>query len=666
MTGSEQGSRSDLSRLDALKATGDLPSPKGVALEIMRATRGDDVSTAELARIIKADPAFSGRMIKAANGLLGYGRRPVASVQDALMVMGLPAVRTLALGFSLLGHYRAGPCLGFDYDAYWSSSLLRAVALQAFSKHVRCAPPDEAFCLGLLSRVGELALATVYPQQYSDVLAASAGDLAKLGSLEQQAFGLDRHALTGLMLTDWGVPGVFADAVLHHDPVDASAMPADARTARLSAVLALAAQLSRVCEVDAEAAPAALQVFDDMGGRLDYSTALLHETCERVIRDWAEWSVLLRVPNREVFSFAGHTATAPVMANQPAPTMAAERASVAVPPVPARAGYLRVLVADADAASRSVIRSVLDEAGHEVQEVDSVELAAEAALVMQPQLMIIDWSMPDGCGLSLVQRLRQTRVGRSIYVLVLTSHENEQRLVEAFESGVDDFITKPINPRVLLARMRAGQRVVRLHQEVEQDREEIRQFAAELAVSNRKLQEGTLTDSLTGFPNRRYFLERLEQEWAQAVRMNRPLACLVIDVDGFRQLNQTYGLDVGDAALMQVSKGIKESLRRNDVVARAGGDEFFVLCPETDSEAARLVAERIRALVSTVLVRAGRLQLRVSISIGIALRGADVANAEDLLKRAESALAGTNGVQNFSACVAQSGAGAGADSLLTH
>lgn len=663
MTGSEQGSPSDLSRLDALKATGDLPSPKGVALEIMRATRGDDVSTAELARIIKADPAFSGRMIKAANGLLGYGRRPVASVQDALLVMGLPAVRTLALGFSLLSNYRDGKCAQFDYDAYWSGSLLRAVALQAFSQHVRCAPPDEAYCLGLLSRVGELAFATVYPQQYGEVLAAAGGDSQRLSAREKQAFGLDRHELTALMLIDWGVPGVFADAVLRHDSSKPSSCPEDVRTARLSNVLALAAQLSRVCEADAEAVPARLQVFDEMGASLDYSLVALHETCDRVIRDWADWSVLLRVPAREVAPFAGRMAAA--LPGQPAVAAVLDQPATAVPAMPRRAGHLRVLLADADAASRSVIRTVLDEAGHEVQEVDTIELAAEAALVMQPQLMIIDWAMPDGCGLSLVQRLRQTRVGRSIYVLVLTRHENEQRLVEAFESGVDDFISKPVNPRVLLARMRAGQRVVRLHQEVEQDREEIRQFAAELAVSNRKLQEGALTDSLTGFPNRRYFLERIEQEWAQAVRMNRPLACLAIDIDEFRQINQTYGLDVGDAALMQVSKAIKESLRRNDVVARVGGDEFLVLCPETDAAAARMVAERISGHVAAALVRAGRLQLSVSVSVGIATRASGVTSAEALLKQAESVLNASNLDQKSSARISLAGAEAGADSLLT-
>src|SRR4051812_23495766 len=152
----------DSAHFEQLKATGDLPSPKGVALAIMRLTAQADVSMAELARIIRTDPAFVGRLIRAANGVIGYGRRPIASVQDALTVLGMPAVRTMALGFSLLTNYKSGACASFDYARYWSSSLVAAVAAQAVCLRTRVAAPDETYCLGLLARVGELALATLY------------------------------------------------------------------------------------------------------------------------------------------------------------------------------------------------------------------------------------------------------------------------------------------------------------------------------------------------------------------------------------------------------------------------------------------------------------------------------------------------------------------------
>ena len=152
----------DMRRYAQLKAAGDLPSPRGVALAIIRLTQSSEVSLAELGRVIKGDPAFVGRLVKAANGLIAENRRAIVSVQEALMVLGLPAVRTLALGFSLLSSYRKGSCQGFDYQRFWSSALLMAIAMQALTQRVRVVAADEAFSLGLLARVGELALATLY------------------------------------------------------------------------------------------------------------------------------------------------------------------------------------------------------------------------------------------------------------------------------------------------------------------------------------------------------------------------------------------------------------------------------------------------------------------------------------------------------------------------
>ena len=166
----------DISKFEQFKASGELPSPKGVALAIMQLTQRDDVSMSDLARVLKTDPAFVGRLIKAANSVnaLGYGRRPVVSVQDALMVLGAPAVRTLALSFSLLSDYAQGKCGRFDYRDYWSQSLATAIAMQIVTARTRAAAPEETFSVGLLARIGELALATLYPDGYSCLLDDSA------------------------------------------------------------------------------------------------------------------------------------------------------------------------------------------------------------------------------------------------------------------------------------------------------------------------------------------------------------------------------------------------------------------------------------------------------------------------------------------------------------
>jgi diguanylate cyclase (GGDEF)-like protein len=199
-------------------------------------------------------------------------------------------------------------------------------------------------------------------------------------------------------------------------------------------------------------------------------------------------------------------------------------------------------------------------------------------------------------------------------------------------------MSKPINPRVLAARLRAGQRVIRLQQELDRDREEIRRFAAELAVSNRRLQEVALTDALTGFPNRRYAIERVQQEWQVSSRNRRPLSAMVIDVDMFKMYNDSHGHDIGDAVLKQVAGAVKGALRAQDVVARTGGDEFLVICPDTGLDAALACAERVRfAVENAPLLLEGRL-LSSSVSIGVATRDNVMKEPDSLIKRADQAL----------------------------
>ena len=127
----------DISKFEQLRASGQLPSPKGVALAILRLTQREDASMAELARIIKSDPAFVGRLIKAANSVSANPGRPVVSVQEAMVVLGMPAVRNLALGLSLLSQYRKGTCREFDYERFWSASLACGIAMQALAQHTR-------------------------------------------------------------------------------------------------------------------------------------------------------------------------------------------------------------------------------------------------------------------------------------------------------------------------------------------------------------------------------------------------------------------------------------------------------------------------------------------------------------------------------------------------
>jgi diguanylate cyclase (GGDEF)-like protein len=191
---------------------------------------------------------------------------------------------------------------------------------------------------------------------------------------------------------------------------------------------------------------------------------------------------------------------------------------------------------------------------------------------------------------------------------------------------------------MLLARLRAGERVVSLQSEVESDREEIRRFAAELAMTNRRLQDAALLDPLTGIPNRRYAMDRIQQEWAAAERGARPLACMLIDVDHFKRINDTHGHDVGDLVLQRVADTLKHGARTHDVICRIGGEEFLVICPDTDASAAGQCAERLRQAVGAMRIALGSTTLTLTISIGVAAMDAGMSSPDSMIKASDQAV----------------------------
>jgi hemerythrin len=157
-----------------------------------------------------------------------------------------------------------------------------------------------------------------------------------------------------------------------------------------------------------------------------------------------------------------------------------------------------------------------------------------------------------------------------------------------------------------------------------------------LSEANHLLEEIAQTDALTGLPNRRHAMARFGQAWAESARDKSPLACMMIDADGFKQINDRYGHDAGDEVLRQLSKQLRYALRTDDVVCRLGGDEFLVICPGTPLEGAMQAAEGMRQDIEKLNVPVGGDGLwSGSISVGIAARTVDMQSPEDLIKAAD-------------------------------
>lgn len=173
-----------------------------------------------------------------------------------------------------------------------------------------------------------------------------------------------------------------------------------------------------------------------------------------------------------------------------------------------------------------------------------------------------------------------------------------------------------------------------------------------LSEANKKLEEMAMTDVLTGLPNRRQAMARLAQVWTESSQNGAPIACMMIDADGFKQINDNYGHDAGDEVLRQLSKNLSYSVRTDDIVCRLGGDEFLIICPQTSTAGAMHAAELIRKNIAELRVPAGNGIWSGSISVGVSVRTPDMRNAEDLIKAADEGVYiakrnGRNCVGNF-------------------
>ncbi len=609
-----------MTKLELLNLNGQLPSPKGAALAILEICRREDASTDEIARVVQTDPALAGRLLRLANSAAHAGR-PIVAIPEAVMRLGLGVVRGLAVGFSLVDQYQTGACRAFDYPHFWSHSLLMAVAMQELGRVTRVTSPDEVFACGLMSRIGCLALASIYPTEYAELLERKTTG-GKLAELERQVLQVDHNELTATILTDCGIPHALVEPVYYHEAPESSGFTEGSRPYRLAHLFYHAKQLADLgLAQDAQRSRIVPELML-LGGKIGLNVEDLGDLVDRIYTHWRDWGTLLNVPANILPTFAEMVAAPP-------PPSGAEDISTS----------LRVLVVEDEPTSRMLLEEVLGSIlGPGVYSAVNGQEALAMALEVMPQIVITDWLMPVMDGLELCRALRATEWGQSMYVIMLTSVEAEEEIVDAFEAGVDDYMTKPVNARAIRARMRAAMHYVKLLENWERDRAQLKHFAAELALSNRKLEHYALTDLLTGLQNRRAGMDSLAQAWSAATRSGQPLTVMMIDIDRFKGVNDSHGHAVGDKVLMEVARVIRDSARKGDSVCRMGGEEFLMVCPNTELKPALYAAERLRQKVRAMRIRVGEVEIQTSISIGAASKETPMTEADALVNAADKAL----------------------------
>jgi two-component system cell cycle response regulator len=287
---------------------------------------------------------------------------------------------------------------------------------------------------------------------------------------------------------------------------------------------------------------------------------------------------------------------------------------------------MKVLIADDSIVSRHLLAAALRKADYEV--ISACDGAEAWALLEEddaPKLVILDWMMPGLTGLEVCQRIRQQARESYTYILVLTSRNGREDLIAGMDAGADDYITKPFDQQELQVRLRAGQRILKLH--------------AQLLEAREALREQATRDALTKVWNRSAIFEILERELSRGHREGAPVGIVLVDFDQFKAVNDTHGHLAGDAVLREAAQRLVGTLRPYDSVGRYGGEEFLVILPGCDAEGTRKQAERMRsAIMDTPMeIKGGTVRQTASFGATVAEPGA-LDSSEALIHAADDAL----------------------------
>ncbi len=283
-------------------------------------------------------------------------------------------------------------------------------------------------------------------------------------------------------------------------------------------------------------------------------------------------------------------------------------------------------VVDDQAVQRPVLKNCLLEYGfHPVV----VEDGAEALTVLRapdaPRLMILDSELPGMSGIEVCRRVRESKAERYTYILMLTSQSGAAHVVAGLESGADDIIRKPFDLAELTARLATGRRILKLEEQLVNARDELHRVA--------------MYDSLTGLLNRDAILDYLAREIARAGRRQTTVGLMILDLDHFKAVNDTFGHLAGDEVLRRVGGLFLSSFRSYDAAGRFGGEEFLVVLPSCDHADLRQRAELMRLSMENLPLEFDGQPCSLTASIGVATFDPNLDESlEELLQRADSAL----------------------------
>lgn len=289
---------------------------------------------------------------------------------------------------------------------------------------------------------------------------------------------------------------------------------------------------------------------------------------------------------------------------------------------------MNILIAEDAPSDRMLLRLYLEKLGNQVVEVkngeDLVKVFFETPQAFD--LLVVDLNMPFMSGEEAIRVIRESQGNYDenwIPIIILSGSESDEDILRCIESGADDYLTKPISHKVLSAKLLAMRRLDDMRKR--------------LIAMNSKLEALSTTDYLTNLPNRRSFEKTLMDEMAKADRYKQPLSVAVLDIDHFKDINDTFGHDGGDEVLRELSRRLMKGKRMGDSFGRIGGEEFGLCIPHTNSEDAALACERYRHLLTDKPYFYEGKEIPLTVSVGVSTYEEETSQL-DLIKCADTAL----------------------------
>lgn len=296
-----------------------------------------------------------------------------------------------------------------------------------------------------------------------------------------------------------------------------------------------------------------------------------------------------------------------------------------------------IVIVDDTPDNLRLLVGILKERGYKVRPAPSGVRAIATVRKEPPDLILLDIIMPEMDGYEVCKCLKADELTRDIPIVFLSALNEVFDKVKAFKAGGVDYISKPFQVEEVLARVNTHLTIRAQQKALTLQNEELMKKNAFITEQTKKLELLATRDFLTGLTNRRYFLEKAQQEENRFKRTNRLFAFIMLDIDHFKHLNDTYGNECGDKVLVGVSRGFERAMRAQDILARLGGEEFLCLLPETEAEGGKLAAEKIRTTIEAYRHNCIDASVSVTVTLGVSVYDGSC-SIEECIRSADDAL----------------------------